>query len=213
MEKQVAKPKWSMKGKWLKNCSCDPGCPCDFWAKPTHTKCEGMLGMDIEDGYFNNISLKSAKFVVKYKWPGPLHEGNGTVQPFFDSKMTKEQMEAIGQILLGKAGNMWFEVVSSLVTTVLEPKIAPIKFEHDIKNVKAKVTVPGYVETVTEPIKNIKTGDNHRISVFLPNGMEYKTAETGTAVVNKGIGQIQYNWPNGHSSLAHVEQTESGLKG
>lgn len=66
-------------------------------------------------------------------------------------------------------------------------------------------------ETKSE-IKNIKTNDFHRILVQLPNGMEYKTAEIGSAIVNKGIGQIKYNWPNGHSSLAHIEQTESGLK-
>lgn len=217
MEKQEAKSKtkhtkWLMKGKWIKNCNCDPGCPCDFWSKPTHTKCEGMLGMQIEDGYFGNISLSGAKFIVTYHWPGPLHEGNGTVQPFFDEKTTQEQRDALAQILLGKAGNMWFEVIASLVTKVLEPKIAPIHFEHDLKNVRAKVVIPGILETVTEPIKNIKTNEFHRILVQLPHGMEYKTAETGTAIINKGVGEIKYNWPNSHSSLAHVEQTESGLK-
>lgn len=203
---------WRMKGKWIKNCSCNPGCPCDFWAEPTHHVCEGMLGMIVEDGHFGDTSLNGVKFVVTYKWPGPLHEGNGTVQPFFDEKMTSAQRDAVAQILLGKAGNMWFEVVASLVTAVLEPKIVPIHFEHDMKNVKAKIVIPGILETFTEPIKNIKTGDFHRISVQLPNGMEYKTAETGTAVVNKAVGNIKYNWPNSHSSLAHVEQTQDGLK-
>jgi hypothetical protein len=206
------KLKWRMKGRWIKNCSCNSGCPCDFWAEPTHHKCEGMLGMIVDEGYFGDTSLNGVKFVVTYKWPGPLHEGNGTVQPFFDQKMSAAQRDAVGQILLGKAGNMWFEVVASLVSTVLEPKIAPIQFEHDMKNVRAKVIIPGILETVTEPIKNIKTGDYHRISVQLPNGMEYKTAETGSAVVNKGMGDIKYNWPNSHSSLAQVDQTQDGLK-
>ena len=204
--------KWVMKGRWMKNCSCDYGCPCDFWAKPTHTKCEGMLGMIVDDGHFGDISMKGVKFVVTYKWPGPLHEGNGTVQPFFDEKTNQAQRDALGQILMGKAGNMWFEVVSSLVTTVLEPKVVPIHFDIDVKNVKAKVVIPGVLETITEPIKNIATGDYHKISVQLPKGMEYKTAETGSAVINKSNGEIKYSWPNSHSSLAFVEQTESGLK-
>ena len=204
--------KWRLRGKWIKNCSCDAGCPCDFWSEPTRHICEGMLGMEIDDGNFNDISMKGVKFVVAYKWPGPLHEGNGTVQPFFDVKTTPEQRDALGKILLGQAGNAWFEVIASLVTTVLEPKVAPIYFEHDMKNVRAKVTIPGILETVTEPIKNIKTGDAHRIMVQLPNGMEYKLAETGLAVLNKGSGDIKYNWPNSHSSLAYVEQTESGLQ-
>ena len=103
------KVKWRMKGKWLKNCSCDSGCPCDFWANPTHHKCEGMVGMIVDEGHFGDASLKGAKFVVTLKFPGPLHEGKGVVQPFFDDKMTKEQMDAIGQILMGKAGNIWFD--------------------------------------------------------------------------------------------------------
>lgn len=210
-ESYNSKLKWRMKGKWIKNCSCNPGCPCDFWAEPTHHKCEGMLGMIVEEGFFNDISLNGVKFVVTYKWPGPLHEGNGTVQPFFDEEMTSAQCDAIGQILLGKAGNMWFEVVASLITKVLEPKIVPISFEHDMKNVRARIVIPGILETVTEPIKNIKTGDTHKVQVHLPNGMEYKFAEIGMAVINKGTGDIKYNWPSGHSSLAHVEQSQDGL--
>ena len=206
------KVKWRLRGKWIKNCSCNHGCPCDFWSEPTRHICEGMLGMDVDDGHFGHVPMKGVKFVVTYKWPGPLHEGNGTVQPFFDAKTTPAQRDAIGQNLLGKAGNVWFEVIFSLVTTVLEPKVVSIHFEHDMKNVRAKIVIPGVIETITEPIKNIKTNESHRILVQLPDGMEYKLAETGLAVVNKGTGDIKYNWPNSHSSLAYVEQTESGLK-
>lgn len=206
------KIKWTLKGKWIKNCNCDPGCPCDFWSKPTHTKCEGMLGMVIDEGYFGDMTMNGVKFVVLYQWPGPLHEGNGTVQPFFDEKTTQAQRDALVQILMGKVGNPWFEVVSSLISKVLEPKVVDIEFTIDVENVKSKIVIPGIMETQTEPIKNIATNENHRILVNLPNGMEYKTAETGTAVINKATGQISYNWPKSHSSLAYVEQTESGLK-
>ncbi len=51
--------KWRLKGKWLKNCSCDYGCPCDFNSKPTHTVCEGMVGQDIEIE-FDNDNLGNA---------------------------------------------------------------------------------------------------------------------------------------------------------
>lgn len=209
----MASIKWRMKGKWLKNCNCDPGCPCDFWAKPTHTKCEGMLAMEVEEGQFGKTSLKGAKFAATYHWPGPLHEGRGTIQPFLDHKTTPAQREAILTILSGKAGNPWFEVVASLVTTVLEPQIVPIQIEHNLKRRRARVVIPGILETVTEPIRNIATGEAHQIRVELPGGMEYKTAEIATAVVNKATGQIKYDCPNGHSSLAHVEQTQAGLKG
>ncbi len=203
---------WRMKGKWLKNCSCDPGCPCDFWAKPTHTTCEGMLGMEVEDGNFGRVSLKGVKFAATYHWPGPLWEGNGSVQPFLDEKTTQAQRDAILQILSGKAGNTWFEVLASIIKTIHEPKVVPIQFEHDIKKVKAKLVIPGILETTTEPIKNIISGEAYRISVNIPGGMEFKTEEVATAIVNKSMGEIKYDWPKSHSCIALVEHTQDGLK-
>lgn len=211
-QQSIAKINWRMKGKYIKSCNCDTGCPCDFWAKPTHTKCEGMLGMEIDEGHFGKTSLNGVKFVATYHWPGPLHEGNGTIQAFLDEKTTPEQREALLTILTGKAGNPWFEVVASLVSTLLEPKFAPIQFEHDMEKRTAKIVIPGILETVVEPIKNIATGEEHSIKVHLPKGMEYYTAETATAVINKGTGQIKFNCPNSHSSLAYVEHTHEGLK-
>lgn len=73
--------KWRLKGRWVKNCSCDPGCPCDFWAKPTRTFCEGMLGMRIDEGAYGTLDLSGLHFVVTYHWPGPLHEGHGRCSP------------------------------------------------------------------------------------------------------------------------------------
>lgn len=68
------------------------------------------------------------------------------------------------------------------------------------------------LETVTEPIQNLAKGEPHRIQVVLPEGMEYKQAEIGLAKVNRCVGTIRYDRPNGHSSLAWVEQTEAGLR-
>ena len=203
---------WRMKGPWVKNCSCDPGCPCDFWAKPTHTFCEGMLGMRIDDGVFGKTPLSGLRFAATYHWPGPLHLGNGTIQPFIDQRATPDQRTALLTILSGKAGNPWFEVVASLVKTFLEPQFVPIDFEIDVDKRTGRVKIPGVLETVSEPIKNIATGGTHRIQVVLPEGMEYKKAEVGLATVNRSTGKIRFDRPNGHSSLAMVEQTESGLK-
>src|SRR5437763_958694 len=36
---------WYMEGPWIKNCNCDPGCPCDFNANPTEGFCEGLVAM------------------------------------------------------------------------------------------------------------------------------------------------------------------------
>ncbi len=203
---------WRLKGKWIKNCNCAAGCPCDFWAPPTHGGCEGMLAMQVDEGHFGKTPMKGVKFALQYRWPGPLHEGNGTVQPILDARTSAAQRDAVLRIVNGQAGNAWFEVVASLVTTVLEPKVAPIEFKHDLRRRRARVVIPGILETTTEPIKNLATGAPHVIDVVLPRGLEYRTAAVGQAVVNRGMGTISYDWPGSHSSLAHVEQTQAGLK-
>ena len=207
----MAKLTWRLEGKWIKNCSCAPGCPCDFWAPPTHGGCDGMFAMKVDRGHFGPTRLDGLKFGVVMSFPGPLHEGNGTVVPFIDAKAKPAQREAILQILSGKAGNPWFGVVSSLVKTRLPTHVAPVHFEHDLKRRKARVRVEGLLETATEPIRNLATGGVHEISVELPRGMEYKRAEIAMATTLKAMGPIAYEWSNGHSSLATVVQTERGL--
>ena len=179
----MATVKWRLKGQLLKNCSCAPGCPCDFWAPPTHHKCEGMIAMQVDEAL-----------------------------PILDERCSPAQRDAVLQILSGKAGNMWFEVVSSLITTVLPPRVAKIEFKADVKKRRGRVVVRGLLETTVAPIKNLATGGSHVIDVALPNGMEYKTAAICQATVNRGLGPIAYDWPGGHSSLALVDQTHAGLK-
>ena len=202
---------WKMKGTYTKSCSCDLGCPCDFWGKPTQGFCEGMLAMQIEEGHYDSVPLKGLHFAATYHWPGPLYEGNGTVQPFVDERATPEQRNALLTILSGKAGSPWFDLVMSLVSTVHEPLFVPIQFEMDVPKRRARVQIPGHMETVIEPIRNIATGGDHRIQVVMPEGMEYKVSETAVATVNRASGKIRYDHPNSHSSLAAVEHTPAGV--
>lgn len=202
---------WRMKGQYLKNCNCAPGCPCDFWAAPTYHKCEGMCAMRIEAGNFGATRVDGLVWAAAYYWPGPLHEGNGTLQPYVLDRATPPQREALLTILSGKAGNAWFEVLASVVSTVLEPKFVPIQFEFDLEGRRARVAIPGELETVTEPIRNGATGDEHRIRVELPKGMEYFTCETAATKVLRGSGRIRFDCTASHSSLANVEHTQQGL--
>jgi len=104
----------------------------------------------------------------------------------------------------------FFHIVSLIVSKVLEPQFLPFEFAFDAESRMARFAAAGIFETVSEPIKNPVTGDDHRIQVHLPSGFEYFTAETANATVNKGLGEIQYDCPDSHSSLALVEHTNSG---
>lgn len=208
----MAQVDWNMKGKWVKNCNCAFGCPCDFNARPTNGNCEGMVGMQIEEGHFGDVDLSGLNWAATYHWPGALHEGNGTMQPIINKNANENQRNALLTILSGQEQDegTFFGIVSMIVTNVLEPQFVPLEFECDVDGRTAHVYAPGLIETQSSPIKNPVTGDDHSAQIHIPGGFEYSTAEIANATVNRGLGEIAYDWPDSHSSIANVEHTPKG---
>jgi hypothetical protein len=205
-------PEWRMKGQYFKNCNCLASCPCDTIGVPApHKHCEGAVGMKIEDGSFDGLDLSGLKWVVAFHWPGALHEGNGTLEPYIDESASEDQRNALLQIFSGQAGNPWFEILASIVTTVEEPKFVPIEFEMNKEKRRARVMVPGFVETTSQPLIVPPTGDEQRVIVKMPGGMEYKEMEVAQTGVLKGTGALKFDWQETHSSLADIEHTHEGL--
>ena len=209
----MAQTQWRLKGQYIKNCNCIATCPCDTVGFPYPEKgCEGVAGMHITQGKFGNLKLDGLNWVVFYKWPGALHEGNGAVQAFIDKKATEAQRTALLTILSGKAGNAWFEILSSIVTTVHDPQFVQITWEFDKKKRKARVRIPGFLETQSAPLKIPATDKEQQVIVRMPEGMEYKEFQVAQAVVLKGTGAIRFDHKNTHSSLAEVEHTQRGIQ-
>jgi hypothetical protein len=197
---------WRLEGTYMKNCNCDPGCPCDFNADPTHHSCEGMAAMIVEKGHFDDVSLDGAHRAVMYHWPGPLHEGNGTGQPILDAGMSDEQREALGTILSGQAGGTFYGILAEIITTMHDPVIADIDIGIDVDARKAHCRVAGVLETETVPIGviGVEEPTPYQIQVAIPNGFEYDLAEIAQAAVLTGSGDIKFDWKGAHSSLARV---------
>jgi hypothetical protein len=203
--------KWQMRGKYIKNCSCAFGCPCDFNARPTQGHCDGMAGMDIEEGHFDDVRLDGLRWAALVHFPGALHEGNGTLLPIVDERADDRQRQALLTILSGKEQQegTFFQILSVIVTTFHDPRFLPIDFEFDLAQRTAKVTIPGVLETTTEPIRNPVTGEKHHILVHIPEGFEYREAEIASARI-RGRGPIPFDISAGHSSLAYVNHTPAG---
>ena len=209
----MAKVEWKLKGHYLKNCNCNPSCSCDTTGYPSPQKgCEGMAGMHITEGYFGNVQLDGLSWIALYDWPGALHEGNGVLQPIVDERATGEQRMAILTILSGQAGNFWFEFLASTVKTLHEPQFLPIQFDFDKGNRRARVMIPGFLETVSEPLGIPETDKQQHVIVKMPNGLEYREMEVAQTAVLKGTGTIKFNYQRTHSSLAEVEHTQDGLR-
>ena len=69
---------WKMTTRRLATCSCDYGCPCEFNALPSRVPCEGVEAMEIVSGHFGDVTLDGLRVAGAYRWPGPVHEGQGT---------------------------------------------------------------------------------------------------------------------------------------
>ena len=208
----MSRTEWRLTGDWIKNCNCAFGCPCDFNARPTYGNCKAIVGMHIEKGRFGDVSLDGLKFVGVLSFPGALHEGNGTMQPVVDERADSRQREALFAILSGQHSDegTLFHIFSLIVSQVLDPVFAPITFAFDMDARTARISVPGVLETETKPIRNPVSGAPHRIQVVMPEGFEHRKAEIASARTESTAG-IKFSIPEGHSSLARVEQTPAGV--
>ncbi|MBM3492594.1 MAG: DUF1326 domain-containing protein [Alphaproteobacteria bacterium] len=208
----MAKSDWSLQGEWMKNCTCAYGCPCDFNAPPTKGYCKGLFGMHVVKGHFDQVKLDGLNFATVLEFPGPLHQGNGAIQPIVDERASPAQREALFAILSGKhsAEGTLFHIASLIVTKMHEPLFAPFQWQLDLAGRRARLNVLGILETDVEPIKNPVTGADHRIQVHMPEGFEHRRGEVASARI-ASMGAIKLQVEQGHSTLATVTQTPAGV--
>ena len=208
----MAEANWRLEGEWLKNCSCAYGCPCDFNAPPTNGWCKGLVAMKVVKGHFGEVKLDGLGFAATVHFPGPLHEGNGTIQPIIDEKASPEQRQALLEIMSGQhsAEGTLFHIFSLIVSKIHDPVFAPFRWTFDQDGRKARMEIRGVLDTEVEPIKNPVTGADHRIQVNMPEGFEYRVAEVGSARISS-TGAIKFNTEARHGTLARVVQTPQGI--
>ena len=207
-------PSWRLKGKSIKNCNCDYGCPCDFLGPPSKGNCTGFSAMKIDEGNFGEVRLDGLHWAGLINFPGALHEGNGILQPVIDAKADAQQRDALLTILSGKdqSPGSIFVIFTSILAKVHDPLFLPFRFEFDYSKRRAKLSIPGLLESTLEPIRNPVTGGEHRILVQMPEGFEYREAEI-TNGQSQATGKIPLDLRNSHGSLANVAYTESGFAG
>jgi len=205
---------WRMKATEFGNCNCAYGCPCQFNALPTHGNCRAALAFEIEEGHFGAVKLDGLRMVELVSFPGPVHEGNGTMQLIIDERANAAQREALVKIMTGEdtddMATMWW-VYSLMSPNKLEPLFRPIEFGVDVDARRGHFRVPGIVETVGEPIRNPVTGNEHRVRIDLPHGFEYRIAEMGSATT-KASGAIPLEGlVNTYGQFAHIHLSNKGI--
>ena len=165
------------------NCNCAYGCPCQFNALPTHGDCQYLLFARVDSGFYGDTSLDGVVFAMFGKFPGAVHEGNGTQQLVIDESADDAQRAAIRTIIYNEEPyelKFHWAVYNAMSTSSLEPIITKIAFEADIEERTATGSAPGLFESKASPILNPVTGAEHRAQIVLPHGFEYTVAEMGS---------------------------------
>jgi len=141
-----------------------------------------VVGFQIHSGHHGDTRLDGLKVAGMFIWPGPIHEGHGEAALVIDKRADEAQRGALLRILSGQdtePGATIFNVFASTLEKVHEPIFSDIDFEIDVDRRRARLHVPGVVESRGEPILNPVTGAEHRIRIDSPNGFEFRLAEVG----------------------------------
>jgi len=204
---------WHMYGRELVHCNCAYGCPCQFNALPTHGNCKALIGYQFDKGSYGDVPLDGLRAALILSWPGPIHEGFGTMQAIIDERADARQREALRKILHGEdtkeMATMWW-VYSAMSPNKLETMFKPIDFELDVEKRTGRMSIPGVAEMKGEPIRNPVTGAEHRARINLPYGFEYTTAEMGSAT-SSVKGPLAMELTNTYAQFNDLHLSDSGV--
>ena len=205
---------WRLDGYDFSTCNCAYGCPCQFNALPTDGSCRAGAFFHVTRGHFGDVRIDGLNFGGLFRWPWPIHEGQGEALPIVDERASPAQRDALLKIMSGQEtdpGATFFQVFFSMLSTVHEPLFKAIRFECDPRQAQARVAVEGLFEARAEPIRNPVTGRAHRARVTLADGFEFSAAEFASGHMQTTHTPFELSWSGRHAHLCELHLTGHGL--
>ena len=204
---------WMIEAISFGGCNCDYGCPCQFERRPSQGDCRGFEIGRIERGHFADVPLAGLHFAVTYAWPGAVYEGDGEMQAIIDERADARQREALVTILHGgeteEARTHWwvFRIMSSKVH---EPLFRPFTFEVDIERRQGRAAIPGLLEASGRPIVSPATGQEHRVRIDIPDGIEFDIAEIGS-ITARATGAVPLELDDRYAQFNRIRHNGLGV--
>lgn len=165
--------------------------------------CDGMGAWRINRGEFDGVSLDGLGLGFAAKWPGAIHEGNGSVCLFVDEKASAEQRDALLAIGSGQAGGLPFEILATTFSTLLEPQFVP--FEFNVDGLQSSARVGDNFRITLEPIKNPVTQEPEQVAVNHGTGFIFKTAEAASAREGAvDVENMSFSYPDKAGFIASI---------
>lgn len=205
---------WEFTGRELVNCTCEYGCPCQFTGLPDKGHCYAVAGIQIDQGKYGETALDGLKVGAIFKWPGAIHDGNGEALAFVDERANDDQRTALLKIMTGQDTDPFatmFAVYASTVTKMHDPVFTAIELEVDVDGRRGRLSVPGLVETVGEPLRNKVSGEEARAQIRLPDGFEYDVAEIGSASSRTIGGPMELAIESKYGQFANLHLSSHGV--
>ena len=204
---------WEIRGRELVNCTCEYGCNCQFNALPDKGHCHAVAGIQIDTGRYGNTKLDGLRIAAIFKWPGPIHEGNGEAIAFVDESASEPQRDALLKIMTGQDTDPFatmFAVYASTVSKMNPPVFTKIDLELDVDGRRGRIFVKDYIDTKGEPLRNKVTNAESRAQIVLPDGFEYTVAEIGSAS-SRTTGPVQVEMSNTYGQFARLHLNNHGV--
>lgn len=209
----MAQVKWFVEGVEFVVCNCAYGCPCQFEALPTEGNCEGFEVVRIDRGTFGEVKLDGLCVALVYAWPGPVFKGGGAFQAIVDERAHACQRDALVKILHGKetneAATHWW-VYHAMSSTVHPPIFKAMDLEIDVEARTARLAIPGVLTASGSPIKSPATGQEHRATIGIPQGIEFELAEVGSGTV-KATGAIALDITDKYGQFNVLRHSNDGV--
>lgn len=147
---------WQISGEYMETCNCKLLCPCitsNLAATPTEGDCKAALGMRIDKGNKDGVSLDGVQFMVVLRSQGAMGAGNMTVGLIVDSGASDAQVEAITAIASGAAGGP-MAMMAPLVGNFAGVERAKVELTHDGSNWHGRAG--NFIEQSCEALLNME---------------------------------------------------------
>lgn len=186
----------------IEACNCTTGCNCQFGGFPDKGGCEAIIGGEVKDGKFGDVSLNGVRYVVAAMYPKAIHEGNGTVAVFIDEKASQAQADAMATILSGQAGGMPWEALAGTIAVLEGPVRKPI--EMTVSGTRSSYRIPGVLELRQTPIRDAVSGEEKEVQIVYPKGgFFWNTGNIATTtVLEVNYGPVKFRHGGGFASYS-----------
>jgi hypothetical protein len=100
-------------------------------------------------------------------------------------------------------------VYRTMSSTVHPPLFKRFEFDAHIERRRARILIPGVLDSTARPIQSPATGAEHRVRISLPNGIEFDVAEVASGTT-RTVASIALDLRDSYFHFNYLRQSGTG---